>query len=148
MPDEKDEPESEESTTAIEAASDPNAELPTVTPPKTKASVQFNQQNNFYQSIPSNAWDRLSPEQVVELSRDILKHMDLTDERGYNFAMDRVRRSEARNKLNLIVGSIVVLVAFVLTAYLATHGHEFVALTISLPLATILAMLLGNRLLN
>jgi hypothetical protein len=56
----------------IEAtASAANSEPPSVVPPKTKAPVNFNQQNNFYQQIPTSAWDRLSNEQVVDLSKQI-----------------------------------------------------------------------------
>ncbi len=131
--------------TELSAAEDSNIELPAVNPPKTKTPVQVNQQNNFYQTIPSNAWDRLSADQVVALSKDILHHMDAQDERNYNFAIERVKQSDARGKLNAIIGAVVALAGFLVTAYLATHNHEFVALTISLPLATIIAMVVGNQ---
>ncbi|HEU5341453.1 hypothetical protein [Edaphobacter sp.] len=136
-----------EPTTSIDAVPD-ESQPPAVIPPKTKLPTQFNQQNNFYQQIPSNAWDRLSADQVVDLSKQILRHMDTLDERNYKFAMDQIDRKEARGRRNVWIGSIVVVIGFLVTAYLAAHGHEIVALTVSLPLATILAMLTGNRLLN
>jgi hypothetical protein len=125
-----------------------NEEPPVIIPPKTKAPVSFNQQNNFYQQIPTSAWDRLSPEQVVELSRQVLKMADDQDERHFQIAKDQLQRLEGQNKRNIFIGSLVVLVGFTLTGFLAMHSHEMVALTISLPLATILAMLVGNRVLK
>ena len=38
---------------------------PPPNPPQTKTPVQFNQQLNYYQQIPSSAWDGLSNEQIV-----------------------------------------------------------------------------------
>jgi hypothetical protein len=123
-------------------------EPPTVVPPKTKAPVTFSQQNNFYQQIPTSAWDRLSTDQIVELSQQILKISDDQDERHFIFSKEKLNRMEGQSRRNLFVGSFVVLVGFGLTGYLAMHSHELVALTISLPLATIVAMLVGNRILK
>jgi hypothetical protein len=130
--------------TSVAADSEP----PEIIPPKTKAPVNFNQQNNFYQQIPTSAWDRLSTEQVVELSKQILKMSDDQDERHFQYAKERLNRTEVQNRRNLFLGSFVVLVGFCLTGYLAMNSHELVALTISLPLATIVAMLVGNRVLK
>jgi len=125
-----------------------SAEPPEIVPPKTKAPVHFNQQNNFYQQIPTSAWDRLSNEQVVDLSAQILRIADAQDERHYQFSKEKLSRLEQQNKRNLFVGSLVVLTGFGITGFLAMHGHELVAVTISGPLATILAMLVGNRVLK
>jgi hypothetical protein len=72
-------------------------QLPPVSPPSTKAPIQFNQQVNVYQQIPQSAWD---------------------------------------------------VAGFAATVFLATNGHELIALSISLPLATILAVIVGNRFLG
>lgn len=45
-------------------------------------------------------------------------------------------------------GSVIAIAGFAATVYLATSGHEMIALTISLPLATILAIIVGNRFLG
>jgi hypothetical protein len=149
MPDESVLPEPQASTESVESIElAAKNEPPTVIPPKTVAPSNFNQQNNYYQQIPTSAWDRLSPEQIVELSKQILKITDDQDERHFQFAKERLNRSEGENKRNVILGSLVVLVGFGLTGYLAMHSHEFVSLTISLPLATIVAMLVGNRVLK
>ena len=133
----------------IEAtASAANSEPPSVVPPKTTAPVNFNQQNNFYQRIPTSAWDRLSNEQVVDLSKQILKMNDDQDERHGQFSKKKLNRIEGQNKGNLYPGSFVILTGFGLTGFLAMKSHEFVALTISLPLATTVAMLAGNRMLK
>jgi hypothetical protein len=73
---------------------------------------------------------------------------DDQDERHFQFSKEKLNRIEGQNKRNLYLGSFVVLVGFGLTGFLAMQGHELVALTISLPLATIVAMLVGNRVLK
>jgi hypothetical protein len=82
------------------------------------------------------------------LSQQILKISDDQDERHFIFSKEKLNRMEGQSRRNLFVGSFVVLVGFGLTGYLAMHSHELVALTISLPLATIVAMLVGNRILK
>jgi len=140
------EPLEDDSSTGLQPSVDDSSSPPEIVPPKTKAPVQFNQQNNFYQQIPNTAWDRLSPDQVVELSKRILDHANELDKRDYDFAKDRIGREDQRGKRNLYLGSVIVVVAFSVAGYLSIHGHEFIASTISLPLVTLLAMLVGNKL--
>jgi hypothetical protein len=62
----------EQSIEKIEAAAD-TAALPPVVPPATKSPIQFNQQVNLsIQQIPSSAWDRLSADQILEISKMIV----------------------------------------------------------------------------
>lgn len=133
---------------AIDIQGDASAEPPEIVPPKTKAPVQFNQQNNFYQQIPSNAWDRLNSEQIVELSKKVLDHANEIDKRNYDFAIKRVDIDEKRGRRNLYIGAIVAVAGIIVSGYLSVQGHELVATTISLPLATIIAILVGNRFLS
>jgi hypothetical protein len=73
---------------SIEPAAFP---LPPVVPPATKAPVQFNQQVNLsIQQIPSTAWDRLAPEQIVDISKMIVNQIEATDKRHFDYAMDEV----------------------------------------------------------
>jgi len=132
----------------VDAGVDEVSELPPIHLPKTKAPASFNQQNNFYQQIPSSAWDRLSPEQIVDLSKKVLDHANAIDERHFEFAKNRLQKSDRIHQRNMVLGSMVVIVGFALTAYLAMKGHEIIAITISLPLSTIIAMLVGNQLLT
>jgi hypothetical protein len=83
---------------------------------------------------------------VVELSKRVLDHANELDKRAYEFAKERVGRDDQRGKRNLYLGSIIVVVAFLIAGYLSLHGHDFIASTISLPLVTLLAMLVGNKL--
>ena len=145
MPDNQ---EQSEEKAEIDTAGDNNSELPTMHPPKTKAPVSFNQQNNFYQQIPSNAWGRLSSVEIVELSKKILDHANMIDERHFEYAKKRLENSDRTHKRNIFLGSVVTVIGIAATAYLAMHGHEVIAMTVSLPLSTIIAMLLGNRLLS
>jgi hypothetical protein len=119
-------------------------ELPPITPPQTKTPITFNQQIN-YQQIPPSAWDGLTPEQRMELSKAILEKMDSMDERHYNFAVRHVDIETKRGTIRAVCGTLIALLGFGLTAYLALHGQVFVGLTISLPLATIIAIVVGSR---
>jgi len=129
--------------TAAEAA------LPTVIPPQTSVPVQFNQQLNLsIQQIPTSAWDRLSPDQVVEISKMIVSQIDASDKRQFDYAMDEVKRSSSGKKTAICFGAIIALAGFTATTYLSLHGHELAGLTIALPLATIIAVIVGNRFLG
>ena len=127
----------------------PEPILPAVVPPQTSAPVQFNQQLNLsIQQIPSSAWDRLSPEQVVDISKRIVDQIDATDKRHFDYAMDGVKRSASGKKVAICVGAVVSVAGFAATTFLAIYGHEIVALSVALPLATIIAMIVGRRFLD
>src|SRR5215469_8282070 len=121
-------------------------QLPAVTPPTTKAPVQFNQQVNIYQQIPQSAWDRLTPEHIMDLSKTIIQQIDVADKRQFDYALDQAKKDGTRKTQTTICGTIVAVIGFGFTAYLAMNGHEMIALSISLPLATILAIIVGNKL--
>jgi acetamidase/formamidase len=134
-------------TLPIEVTAEPV--LPTVVPPQTKAPIQFNQQVNLsIQQIPTTAWDRLSPDQVVAISKMIIEQIDATDKRHFDYAMDQVKRLSSGKKIALACGSLVSVAGFAATAYLSINNHELVALAIALPLATVIAMIVGNRFLG
>lgn len=150
-----DEPDLEQSPVDIEAVAGnakpvlPEPVLPLVVPPQTSAPVQFNQQLNLsVQQIPNSAWDRLSPEQIVEISKMIVNQIDATDQRHFDYAMESVKHSTSGKKVSIWCGGLIFLIGVAATTFLATHGHEITALTISLPLATILAVVVGNRFLD
>ena len=132
---------------------DPPVELetkppPPPTPPQTKTPVQFNQQVNVYQQIPQSAWTGLNSDQIVDLSKVILHQMETFDKRQFDYAMEQSDKQDSRKRRTVTYGSIVAVIGFIITAYLATNGHELVAMTISMPLATILAIIVGNRLIG
>ena len=123
-------------------------ELPQVAPPATKTPVQFNQQVNIYQQIPQSAWDRLRAEQIVELSKIIVQQIDTADKRQFDYAISQVNSEHTGKKIAIICGSAVAILGFSATAYLALNGQVVPALSISLPLATILAVIVGKRFLD
>jgi hypothetical protein len=123
-------------------------ELPPVSPPQTKTPVQFNQQVNVYQQIPPSAWDRLNPEQVVELSKVIVQQIDVADKRQFDYAIQKNKSSCSGKKTAIVCGSAITIGGFGATIYLGMHAHELIALSIALPLATILAVIVGNRFLE
>lgn len=49
--------------------------LPPVVPPTTKTPFQFNQQINI-QQIPSRAWEKLSADQIVDLTKTIVNQIE------------------------------------------------------------------------
>jgi hypothetical protein len=110
--------------------------LPPVVPPQTKAPFTFNQQVNI-QNIPPQAWDRLSPDQV-----------DRIDKRRFDWAMERAKRTDSMHARALVIGGIVALVGLSGVVYLAAQGHEVVAAIIGTFLATVVAVVLGNRLIR
>lgn len=126
--------------------SEPGEALPyPLTPPQTKAPVQFNQQVNNYYSIPQTVWDRLSPEQIVDLSKAIIAHAVDADRRSFEFAMNEARSERQGKKLAMIVGGLVTVLGIGGAIYLGMNNHPIIALSVALPLATIVAMLVGNR---
>ena len=78
----------------------------------------------------------------------IVNQIDATDKRQFDYAMDEVKRTASGKKIAMCCGSLVAVAGFALTSYLAINGHEVVALAISLPLATVIAMIVGNRFLG
>lgn len=125
------------------------APLPEITPPQTKVGVQLNQQYNVsIQSIPTTAWDRLTPAQIVEVTRVIVEKADESDRRHFEYAMESVKQEECGKKRALIVGAVISIVAYGAAGWLGLDGHEIVAAIIALPLATVLAMIVGNRFLE
>jgi hypothetical protein len=119
-------------------------DLPPITPPQTKTPINFNQQIN-YQQIPPSAWDGLTPDQRIELSKNILEKMDAIDDRHYKFALKHIDIETKRGMIRAVCGTLIALFGFGISAYLATHNQTFSGLAISLPLATIIAVVVGNR---
>lgn len=123
-------------------------QLPPVSPPSTKAPVQFNQQVNVYQQIPQSAWDRLTADQVLDLSKRIIEQIDVADRRQFDYALEDAKAQQSGKRTAIWVGALIAIAGFAATLFLATHGHELIALSVSLPLATILAVVVGNRFLG
>jgi predicted lipid-binding transport protein (Tim44 family) len=122
-----------------------NEDLPAINLPQTKTPVSFNQQVNNFQQIPPSAWDGLTSEQRLELTRSILAQMDSMDKRHFDFAVTHVQTEARRSTIGSICGALIAILGFSLSAFLSLHGQTIVALSISMPLATILAIVVGNR---
>jgi hypothetical protein len=138
-------PDDAEKQEKLDLASPVEAELlPPVNPPSTKTPFTFNQQVNI-QNIPSQAWDKLSPEQIVDLSKTIIEQVDKIDKRHFDWAMDRAVRSEKTHKIAMSVGGLIAIVGIIAVAYLSVEGHQIVAGMLGTFLATIIAVALGNR---
>lgn len=140
--------------TAADTTHDPQGEVERVDgipapppPPDTKTPIQFNQQINVYQ-IPPSAWDRLDSAQIVDLSKDVMRQADILDERHYQFAMAQSSRDASGKKWAMFVGGIITTSGFSAATLLAYSGNTIAAISIALPLATVLAVVIGNRFLG
>ena len=118
--------------------------LPPVSPPSTKAPFQFNQQINI-QQIPPKAWDKLSPDQIVELSKVIVAQIEKSDERQYNWAMTQAKNAVTAQTRALLIGGVVALGGVAATTYLSMAGHQLVAAILGTFLATLVAVVVGNH---
>ena len=121
------------------------AVLPPMTSPSTKTPFQVNQQFNI-QQIPPRDWERLSPEQIVDVSKTVLDQVERTDQRQFTWAMKEVERAEKREKLSTFIGGILAAGGISATTYLAVGGHDVIAAVLGTFLASIIAVVVGSRL--
>lgn len=146
----KDNGETEQKALSGQESDGPNGEPvdsipnPLATLPGTKLPVQFNQQVNVY-NIPQSAWDRLNPDQVMELTKVILEQADATDKRHFEFAMNEAKLEDHGKKLSMKIGLGITVAGFAGAVALGFYGHELASLAVSLPITTILAVIVGNR---
>lgn len=114
--------------------------------PGTGAGIQLNQLN--IQQIPPTALDRMSPDQVLAFYQSTLKHNDSADDRRFEFAMAHIEKEGAAAKRNVWIGGSLGIAGLVGACVLALHGHEAVAMAVVSFLATIMAVVVGSRLLK
>ena len=62
--------------------------------PKTEVLQQYNQQINI-QQIPQQAFDMISPEQIVKIYESTLQHIDSVDKRHFEFALHQAQKKDA-----------------------------------------------------
>ena len=122
------------------------AAVPLVPSPPTDAGFQFNQLN--VQQIPQTALDKLSSEQLAGLLESALSHSDKLDERRFRFAMDRAEKESSSNKLTTIVGGVIAIGGFSTLAALTYMDNDIVAGIVATFLATIIAVVVGSKLLT
>lgn len=104
----------------------------------------MNQQ--FVQRIPTNALDRLQPDQVVSLVETSFAATDKLDERQFRFAIERLHKNTSVAVTATIVGGLIALAGFGTVAYLIAVGSESVAGIVATFLATTISVALGSRL--
>ena len=130
-----------------ENGSDAARVLPPSPPtPGTGAGLQFNQLN--IQQIPPSALDRLSPDQVLAFYQSTLEHMESADSRRFEFAMAHSKREGTAEKRNVWIGGLLGIAGLVVACVLALRGHEAVAMAVVSFLATIIAVVVGSKLLK
>lgn len=120
--------------------------MPSLPSPSTEAHFQLNQLN--IQQIPQTALDKLSSEQLAGLLESTLRHSDKMDQRRFEFAMDRAGRESDQSKRNALVGGLVAIAGFLVVSVLAYTGSEVAAGIVATFLATIIAVVIGSKLLE
>lgn len=121
--------------------------IPPIIPPRTKSPVTFNQQVNI-QQIPPQAWDKLSDEQIVELSKAALTQFDKTDDRHYQVALDRADKESKSEPRAQVIGGVLALVGVLSVTYLSAAGETLVSAILATFLATIIAVVVGGKLID
>jgi hypothetical protein len=124
---------------------DEKAGLPPVNPPNTKTPFQVNQQFNI-QQIPPRAWERLTSEQIVDVSKAVIDQVERMDQRHFTLALKQAERGEKQEELSTIIGGILAGAGILATTYLAVTGHDTIAAILGTFLASIIAVVVGNRL--
>lgn len=84
----------------------------------------------------------------MDLSKRIIDQIDVADKRQFEYAVEEAKSVKSGKRAAMAWGSIIAVAGFAATVFLASNGHEIIALSISLPLATILAIIVGNRFLG
>ena len=118
--------------------------LPPVVPPSTKTPFQFNQQINI-QQIPTRAWEKLSAEQIIDLTKTIVQQIEKSDERQFNLSLEQAKSSARTQRTAMFIGGAISIVGFAAATYLATQGHQVIGGMLATFLATVIAVTIGNR---
>jgi hypothetical protein len=97
------------------------------------------------QQIPSRAWEKLSADQIVDLTKTIVNQIEKSDERQFNWAVEQAKSSSTTQRLAMCIGGVIAVAGIGLTAYLAMSGHEVIAGMLGTFLVTIISCAIGNR---
>lgn len=115
--------------------------------PKTDAPIAqvFNQQNNF-NAIPTTAWDRLSSDQTVDLTKFLVENVSQTEEKRLNHEAHRLNIEAQRVNLSILIGFLLAVVGIAAIAYLGLNGQTQIAGNLATALTTLIAVVTGARL--
>jgi len=78
----------------------------------------------------------------------IIKQIEITDQRHFDFARESVKRRAAGMIVAIICGSVIAVSGYASVVWLAVKGHDLAAAIVGLPITTVLAMVVGNRFLS
>lgn len=112
--------------------------------PGTRARIQFNQLH--VQQISPSTLDRLSPDQVRAFQLSTLEHMESVDRRRFEFKMAHSKREGAAERRNAWIGGLLGIAGLGSACVLALHGHVEVAMAVVASSATIIAVVVGSKL--
>ena len=124
---------------------DPNRpELVPPDKPETSLPIRFEQ--SLVTDIPSDVWRQLSQEQLYQLAEKIIEMTRRSQEQRFELERESAKREDSRSTRDVFFGTIVVVVGYGASLYLALSGQKEVALSISTPLTALVAVVIGRRL--
>lgn len=148
MPAEDDEPAQRNLDLPNEAKDEPAKTLPQVVPPKTKAPFTVNQQVNYFHQMPPRAWEKLSAEQITELSKVALEQFGKMDHRHYDLAIREADQQSDSDRRSQRIGGLIAFSGLVALTYLAAIEQTLVAACLAVFLATIIGVVVGKKILD
>ena len=131
----------------IDDSDPPEAATKDVAPPESEQSPEASKPIPFYQQVnigqmPPRIWNTLSPDQAVDLSKTVLSHSSILDERRFKFAMEaEMRKSDDKRRSTIIAGTVAAC-GFGLCGYLAANGPELQAGMVLTFLGTIISVVI------
>jgi len=146
MPEDDERKKQSELALGDSAVAEPAAPPPVI-PPATRTPFQINQQINI-QQLPPKALEKLSADQLFELSKTAIAQFERTDERQFKLAMEQITSSTKSHRIGTYVGGVLALCGFSAVTYLTIQGHQVVAAIIGTFLATVISITIGNRMLQ
>jgi hypothetical protein len=90
-------------------------------------------------------WDKLSAEQIFDLSKAIVAQVEAMDSRHFELARGKASSAAATKRQSVIIGGVLAFAGLAAATYLASSGNGIVAGIIVTFLATIIAVVVGSR---
>jgi hypothetical protein len=117
-----------------------------LTPPtEPKTSVPIRLEQAIGPQIPITEWSKLSGDQFFSLASRIIELSGELEKKRLDQEQQRINHDDAVKARNLMAGILIVIVGIGAAVYLAINNQVSVALSITGPLATLVAVVIGRR---
>jgi hypothetical protein len=129
-----------------QSSSSPQLPIQPPTPPQTQHPVTFNQQINIGQ-FPPETWSKLTGDQIAVITELTIRELSQSDDRRFNVEMRRLESENAQRSMGILLGALITLGGIGVSAYLAVQGQKEVATSLITALVTLVAVLVGKKIL-